>query len=83
MKLNVAELHPGEPTDVTFAKQAHYFMSKYDYKNALFYVNMALEINTESIVSPKSALSKHSYVHAIFFKGWALSTDIKYTYNVV
>ena len=40
----------GEPPDVTFAKTAHYFMSKYDYKNALFYVNLAMDINPESVV---------------------------------
>ena len=51
MKVNFGDIHPGEPTDVTFAKQAHYFMGKYDYKNALFYVNLALEINPESLVS--------------------------------
>ena len=38
-----------EKPEHTFAKTAHYFMSKFDYKNALFYVNLGMQINPESM----------------------------------
>ena len=50
IKLNMAEIHPGEPTDVTFVKMSKYFMSKKDDRNSLFYVNLALQISPESTV---------------------------------
>ena len=50
MKLNLAEMSSYEPPEITLAKQAAYFMNKYDYKNALFYVNLALQINRENLV---------------------------------
>ena len=48
----------GEQPDVTFAKTAHYFMGKYDYKNALFYVNLAMDLNPESVVGMQGMFCK-------------------------
>ena len=45
------ELRPGEPNDMMYVKFADQFLGKAQYENALFYIDQALTMNPNCLVS--------------------------------